>query len=235
MCRVVDTVWIDQEIVYAPRQGNDRPEAAWSCGIARPIDVSSSFRHLGCSTCRSQGRNSSRTRTPSGTDRSSHIHHRIHCRIHSRCCSRSRCRKPAGHSHSRCRYVAVVRCCRPAWRSGDRHPDPRLNPSVRQPYPLPLGGPARRRQGSSVLPGRAAGPSAQRTVAMASRAPRRAAAPQRPTAPDPRTALARLPPTTQRRKTGARESDPSHFGLWSGPLHRKATSNDWYMRPENVP
>jgi hypothetical protein len=35
MCRVVDTVWIDQEIVYAPRQGNDRPEAAWSCGIAR--------------------------------------------------------------------------------------------------------------------------------------------------------------------------------------------------------
>jgi DNA invertase Pin-like site-specific DNA recombinase len=25
MCRVVDTVLIDQEMVYAPRQGNDRP------------------------------------------------------------------------------------------------------------------------------------------------------------------------------------------------------------------
>jgi hypothetical protein len=24
MCRVVDTVLIDQEMVYAPRQGNDR-------------------------------------------------------------------------------------------------------------------------------------------------------------------------------------------------------------------
>ena len=42
MCRVVDTVLIDQETVYAPRQGNDR----------RQYEGRSRQNHNGCCSCR---------------------------------------------------------------------------------------------------------------------------------------------------------------------------------------
>ena len=117
-----------------------------------------------------------------------------------------------------------------AGQHGVQHIDPRPNSAVRRPYPLPLGGPARRRQDSSARQDRAADPSAQRRGAMASRAPRQAAAPQRPIAPDLRTALARLPPSTPRRKTGVRESDPSRFGLWSDLISSARSSRRVFPR-----